>query len=107
MNGQKFTRRDLMKFGAQATVAGSVLVLAACGKGGSKSACYDASKLTSGEKSLRDSLHYTDNSPDQAKTCSGCSFFEAAEGTPGCGHCKILNGPVAGTGHCDSWSAKA
>jgi hypothetical protein len=55
--------------------------------------------------SLRASLHYTEASPDPAKTCSACGFFDA-EGEDGCGSCKIFNGPTNPKGHCDSWAAK-
>jgi hypothetical protein len=57
------------------------------------------------EDGLRASLHYAEVSPDKAKTCAACGFFDA-DGENGCGNCKIFNGPTNPKGHCDSWAAK-
>jgi hypothetical protein len=57
------------------------------------------------DKSLRDSLHYVEKSPDPQKTCNACGLYMAA--AAGCGHCGIFNGPANPAGHCDSWSAKS
>ena len=56
-------------------------------------------------ESLRASLHYASVSPVAGQNCGACGFFTAAQG--GCGNCVIMSGPVDGTGHCDSWSAKS
>lgn len=56
------------------------------------------------DKSLRESLHYVEVSPDAQKNCLGCGLFAAAGA--GCGHCMIFNGPANPKGHCDSWSAR-
>jgi hypothetical protein len=71
--------------------------------------CVDTDSLSTGEASLRASFHYAARSPyGEAKQCRGCQFFRAKDGdTTGCGECQILQGPVNGQGHCDSWSARA
>jgi hypothetical protein len=66
--------------------------------------CADPATLDSTQKSARDSLHYSETSADPAKTCSLCSFFQAAASP--CGSCMIFNGPVNAKGHCDSWNSK-
>jgi hypothetical protein len=87
------TRRKILSGAVQISVGGAVLLTAAaCGDSGSKqaAACVDPDKLSSGEKSLRASLHYVSKSPDTQKTCSGCSFWEGKADKAGCGDCKIL-----------------
>jgi hypothetical protein len=66
--------------------------------------CADPGKMDADQKGTRDSLHYTEASPDPAKTCSGCGFFQATAN--GCGTCVIFSGPANSKGHCDSWSPK-
>lgn len=100
------------------SVAGAVgASLAACGgenkatnntagNAAAEKVCVDLDHLTSDQASLRESVEYTNNSPDAAKMCGACAFF-TAEGDGACGHCQILNGPAAKTGHCTSWAAKA
>jgi hypothetical protein len=66
--------------------------------------CADSSKMDADQKSIRDSLHYTEASLDQTKTCSACGFFQPAAN--GCGACVIFSGPANSKGHCDSWSPK-
>ena len=61
-------------------------------------ACADASD------SLHTSLHYAEKSPDPAKSCFTCGFYEGDADK--CGTCKIFNGPTNPKGHCDSWAAK-
>lgn len=102
------TRRKILSGAVQISVGGAVvLTAAACGDSGSKVAlCVDPDKLSSGEKSLRASLHYNAQSPDATKQCKGCSFWKVQD-KPECGHCDILTGITEGTGHCDSWSARA
>lgn len=105
MSNNTLSRRILLKEMIRWPVAGSMIALAACGKS-DKLVCADPGKLSAGEQSLRNSLHYVESSPDSQKMCSGCGFF--ATGQPaGCGECQLLKGTVNGSGHCDSWSAKA
>lgn len=103
-NSQKFSRRGVLKELIRWPAAGSVLFLVACSKGG-KLMCANPGQLTPDETNLRTSLHYTEDAPDVAKTCSGCGFFSAAQ-PKGCGECQMLKGIVNANGHCDSWSAK-
>jgi hypothetical protein len=66
--------------------------------------CADPVKMDATQRSARDSLHYSENSPDPAKTCAACSFFQP--GAAACGSCMIFNGPANAKGHCDSWNSK-
>jgi hypothetical protein len=84
-------------------VAG-VVVLTSARTVAADKVCADPTKLDDGQKSLRNSLNYVEQSPDPSKTCSGCSFFQAAG--DGCGACQIFSGPANDNGHCDSWGAK-
>jgi len=68
--------------------------------------CVDVSRLAPGARSLRASLRYGDIAPQPAERCGVCVFFKVAADAPGCGTCQILSGPVAQTGHCDSWAKK-
>ena len=88
----------------QLSIAGALSVfIGGCGK--SKSVmCGDPAKLSDAELSLRTSLHYSEESPEAGKACSGCGFFDAVANNP-CGSCRLLKGPVSPRGHCDSWSA--
>ena len=64
--------------------------------------CVSPDDLSPTERAQRDSLHYTNPSPDQASTCSACAFFSDPDS--GCGKCQILGGVVAKGAHCDSWT---
>ena len=102
-----FTRREILVGGAGLALAGATLFGASgCGE---SDPCVDADSLSTGQASLRASFHYAGSSPHgEAKTCAGCQFFAAQAGDAnGCGTCQILQGPVNGRGHCDSWSARA
>ena len=66
--------------------------------------CADPAKLDDGQKSLRDSLNYVEQSPDPSKTCKDCGFFQPA--SDGCGSCQIFSGPANANGRCDSWGPK-
>jgi hypothetical protein len=91
------SRRGLLERGiVLAPAIGLAPILA---RGAMAAACADPTD------SLRASLHYVEEFGDASKTCSGCGFF-SAEGEPGCGSCKIFNGPANPKGHCDSWAAK-
>ena len=90
------TRRGLLQFALAATLPAVAGTAAAA----DAATCTD-SKMDQG---LAGSLHYTDQSPEPAKSCSGCGFFTAVSG--GCGACSIFNANVNAKGHCDSWAAK-
>jgi hypothetical protein len=92
------TRRTILLTLSQVSLA-SALATAARGA----ELCADPKTMDSGQQSLRTTLHYSEQSAEQAKTCSVCGFFQADKT---CGTCMIFNGPVNPKGHCDSWSAK-
>jgi len=104
MASRFFSRRSLLTFGAR--VAGVVTAFAA-----SRSFAADAGTIcvdmnqTSSNKSLRDSLHFTEKFSDPKMACGMCAFFTGAAGAA-CGECKIFTGPTNPAGHCDSWSPR-
>ena len=101
-----FTRREILVGGAGLALAGAGLFgTSGCAE---SDPCVDAASLSTGQASLRASFHYAARSPHgEAKACAGCQFFAAEAGDAnGCGTCQILQGPVNGRGHCDSWSAR-
>ena len=101
------SRRALLLRFLQLPIGGSILLgLAACGRdSGSSMVCADESAMTAAEKSLRRTLSYTETSPDPAKTCSDCEFFQAATDAGGCGACEMFGGKQANAGgYCVSWS---
>ena len=66
---------------------------------------YDA--LTEQDLQTRQTLGYVDNSPDPAKLCNNCQFYNQPEGGSPCGGCQLFQGPVAPEGYCNSWVAMA
>jgi hypothetical protein len=98
------SRRKLLERGVQISVGGAVVATATSAVAADK-VCADPKAMDSGQKSIRQSLNYTEMSPDQTKTCSACGFFTM--GTDGCGQCMIFTGPANPKGHCDSWSQKS
>lgn len=107
MSKQFLSRRNLLKRGAELPLS-LLLANATVGRlmaAESHKVCADPNAMDSGQRSLRESLHYSEASPDSTKTCSGCGFFQPA--TDGCGTCVIFSGPANGNGHCDSWGAKS
>jgi hypothetical protein len=92
------TRRRLLGL-ALAAPAAALAGAAAAAEG----ACVDLDALTSGQRSMRETLNFKLQS-DDARHCGACAFFTAADG--GCGNCQILGGPVPATGRCDSWAQK-
>ncbi len=116
-------RAFLQKFSALAASVTIVPIAAGCGggktegtgaaaggasSGSAKAAvdCSDTSMLTETDKSLRTTLQYVVDSPDPAQLCSNCQFYTLTEGSPKCGGCTILKGPIAADGWCSSWAAK-
>lgn len=68
--------------------------------------CTDTSALKPDEVAMRNTLAYTDASPDPAKLCSGCQLFKPA-GENECGGCQLIKGPINPGGYCKSWVKKA
>ena len=95
----KLGRRVVLRRGVQLLAAVLLLPLVA-GRARAAKSCVDPSS-----ESLRESLHYTDMTPDPAEPCKACGFF-TGEANSNCGPCMIMSGPVHANGHCDSWSAK-
>lgn len=113
----RLSRRDLLLRGLQASAGGVALAaLAACGsKSGSgvassasTSLCYDPAKVDPSQESMRETLHYTEASPNQATVCEGCTYSTFSNASAVCGTCSIFSGgPVNAHGHCDSWAKRA
>jgi hypothetical protein len=97
---QKPYRREVLRRGVGLVSAFAVLPLIAAAAKAAEPACVEHAS-----EPLREGLNYADPSPNAAQACSGCGFFKATTGA--CGDCQIMTGPVAGTAHCDSWSAKS
>ena len=102
MTDKNFSRRKLLERGLQISLGG--VVLAATAAKAAEKVCVDMEHLDSGQKSIRESLNYTNKAPDPKMSCGLCGFYEAK--ADGCGECMIFTGPAAAAGHCDSWSAK-
>lgn len=102
----RWTRRDALIAGAGFALGGASLVPVP-GCSGSDP-CAAADSLSTSQASLRTSFHYAPRSPHgEAKQCSQCQFFTIRVGdAQGCGDCEILQGPVNGRGHCESWTAR-
>lgn len=101
----KLTRRAVLERGLQLSVgAGLAATLSACGDDpGPSLVCADPGQMTSSEESVRRTLKYTEISPDPARVCASCEFFNAGAG--GCGTCEMFGGKAVNPGgHCDSWS---
>jgi len=120
---EKMTRKEfcqtLLVMGV-ATVGGAIV--AACGGDGDDSTqttsrpapakkkpvasndpCSDTSGLTTAELTMRkDTLKYVATSPDPAKLCDNCKFWEPVEGKT-CGGCTLIKGPINPKGYCSSW----
>jgi hypothetical protein len=102
MSDRNFSRRSLL---ARSLLAAAGAAIAPSMAKAADKACVDMEHLDSGQKSIRESLNYTNKSPHANMTCAQCGFFEAK--ADGCGDCMIFTGPAAAAGHCDSWSAKS
>jgi High potential iron-sulfur protein len=99
------SRRELLGWSAKISAGGLILNAAALKNAwAADKVCADMNIMDSSAKSLRTSLNYVEASPDPAKTCLTCGFFQG--GADGCGSCTIFNGPANAKGHCDSWSLK-
>jgi High potential iron-sulfur protein len=86
-----------------ALTGGTLSLIGACHKD-KVLLCSDTAHLSDAENSLRESLHYTEQSGRVEQMCRGCAYF-AGSGANGCGTCNLMKGPVNPLGHCDSWSA--
>lgn len=72
----------------------------------SDAACYDPVNLPLSLRNRRKALGFVEVSPDAARRCGLCAFFERKQGE--CGTCQLLSGgPVTAAGVCNSFAAKA
>lgn len=98
------SRREFLKQLALASALGGVVV--ACKSQPALLDCTDVSTMSDADKLLRTTLKYVDKSPDPAKICSGCNFFQQPAMTTVCGGCTLLKGPINPGGNCTSWVQK-
>jgi hypothetical protein len=82
--------------------AASGAVLAGCGK--KEFSCKDVPGLDSDAAKLRETVKYTDHSPEPAKKCSNCLQYKPAP--EGCGGCNVVKGTIHPDGYCTLWAAK-
>jgi hypothetical protein len=99
------SRREFLQQLALAGALGGVI--AACKSKPALLDCTDASALSDADKQMRTTLQYADKSPDPAKVCSGCNFFQKPAMADICGGCTLVKGPINAGGHCTSWVQKA
>jgi hypothetical protein len=124
-NDGKLNRRDFFKraaiLGAAVTGAGSFL--AACEPSGDKGggsqqqqqpstkggdlSCNDTEGLEPAQIKVRESLKYTDDSPEAGKTCDNCKLYTQPETAGSCGGCTTVPGPIHPKGWCSAWVAAA
>jgi hypothetical protein len=90
--------RDLKRRGFLALGVGI-----ACSLGTAALGDESCAKPYAGDKEQRDSLHYTEQSPDAGRACTACQYFEPRGR---CGNCRILETMVNPAGTCDSFSKK-
>jgi len=121
MENKRVTRRDfLVRMGALGLVGlGGSTLLSACGgqqqqqpaqqdMSGTTAefSCMDVSGLTPEEIQMRESLQYTDHSPEPGKYCYNCQLYVPAPGPNQCGGCQLIKGPIHPNGYCTSWVQK-
>jgi hypothetical protein len=91
-------RRRLMLGSA---ALGTTLVSVGC----KRSETCPPSQLSPEDAKLRETLHYTDHSPDPQKLCNGCQQY-LPNTDADCGGCKLMKGPIHPAGSCTLFSAK-
>ena len=94
-------RRQLLRYGSLLPVV-ALPLLPGCGGGAQQ--CVDPDMLSRGEQQMRKTREYIESSASAQDNCASCQFFRA-DGEGECGHCEILDGPVAARGYCNSWAA--
>lgn len=124
MSDEKLDRREFFKraavLGAMAVGAGGFL--SACeapqqngdqqageGEGTDQAAgdlnCEDTEGLEEAQIKVRDSLQYTDDSPEPGQTCDNCELYTEPEQPGSCGGCQTVPGPIHPKGWCTAWVA--
>jgi hypothetical protein len=94
------TRRHLL-----VVAPAAALGFAAACKKSPPASCDDKSSLTPDELATRNSLGYTDRSPDAAQLCIKCRQYVPAPSADACGGCKIMKGPIHPNGTCRAFAA--
>lgn len=106
----KLTRRQALRQAAERTAALALAAALPALTTDCRNAprCSDPELWSPSEASLRETLHFTERSPHGAeRACAGCQFFTGGDGAAdACGQCQILQGPVASSGHCDSFAER-
>ncbi|MFP4597044.1 MAG: high-potential iron-sulfur protein [Persicimonas sp.] len=127
MSDQKLNRRDFFKRAAVlgAVAAGAGTFLSACEKpqngeqapadqqeqeqaaGGEAGDlnCEDTAGLDEAQIKTRESLNYTDESPEADQTCDNCQLYKEPEEAGTCGGCTTVPGPIHPKGWCTAWVA--
>jgi len=82
-------------------------IAAACHSKPTLLGCTDVKTLSDADKQMRTTLQYIDKSPDAAKACRGCNFFQKPAMADICGGCTLVKGPISPGGSCTSWVQKA
>jgi hypothetical protein len=98
-------RRRLLAVVASGVGASALGAIAACGRHKAFT-CLDTTGLSVEQILPRNTLQYTEPSPNPDKTCSGCAQFVPGPTEDQCGACKVLKGPVHPGGYCKSFVAK-
>ncbi|MEQ9448443.1 MAG: hypothetical protein RLN70_05965 [Rhodospirillaceae bacterium] len=107
MEKKKFSRRALLERGAQWPLGGLLFLAggARTARAADQKVCVDFENLDAGQRSIRESLEYVEETADQSMSCQHCGFFTPTD--DGCGTCIIFNGPANPRAYCVSWSAKS
>ena len=63
------------------------------------------SALGADDRKLRETLHYTDRSPDPQKLCNGCQQY-LPNNDADCGECKLMKGFIHPAGYCIAFAAR-
>ena len=79
---------------------GATLVSAGC----KRSETCPPSQLSPEDTNLRQTLKYTDRSPDPNKLCNGCQHY-LPNTDADCGGCKLMKGAIHPAGYCTVFSA--
>ena len=69
------------------------------------STCEGYDTLDEQALTLRQTLNYQDDSPEEGRYCGNCQFKQAYEADAQCLGCQLFLGPVSPGGWCQSWVA--
>jgi hypothetical protein len=73
------------------------------GAAASGAPCSDLSGLKPQQIRWREDNGYVAQTPDPAKRCDNCAYWEPPRGDAPCGGCTVMDGPIAPEGYCDLW----